>query len=406
MKKITSHLLVLLFVCLSLVSCKQSSDSSSSPSSEVNAPAAIPPTTEEPETPPTTTPPTTTNPPVTSSPPPVVTPPSEVSALPLLKGDVQLIVTPNSNGHVEFLRSINNTKSGDVIRMAMFHLTNTQVISALVSAQKRGVAVKVILDSVSLNLPNFKLGFDQLKSGGVDVRASSSAFSISHQKSMTINNSEAFITAINLTKLEDVTRDFGLIVHDPDVVNEVISVFEQDWQNASTQQGLTPQLNELHLVWSPVNSLTKLVSLITSAKKSLIVQVENLGDSQIQAALIAAVKRGVVVKVLVPMCSKGNAKINYPYLKELAAGGVQTKVMPIPESVTQPYMHSKMMIADNVTSYVGSVNFSKNSTSKARELGILFSEAKPIQTMSALFEQDWKVSVSVPDEATVNCPLF
>ncbi|MCM2352781.1 MAG: phospholipase D-like domain-containing protein [Pseudobdellovibrio sp.] len=393
MKKIISHLLVLFFVCLSLANCTPSSDGNSSVFSEINSPAAMPPTT--------------TNPPATSSSPPVVTSPNEtVVALPLLKGDVQLIVTPNAKGHVEFLQSINNTRSGDVIRMAMFHLTSNEIINALVSAQKRGVTVKVILDSVSLNLPNFNLGFQQLKSGGVDVRASTSAFTISHQKSMVINNSEAFITAINLTKLEDVTRDFGLIVHDPDVISEVISVFEQDWVNANTKQGLTPQVSELHLVWSPVNSLTKLVGLISSAKKSLVVQVENLGDSQIQAALIAARKRGVAVRVLVPMCSKGNAKINYPYLKELASGGVQTKVMPIPETVTQPYMHSKMMVVDGVISYIGSVNFSKNSTSRARELGILFSEEKPIQTMSAIFELDWKAAVSVPDETTVNCPLI
>ncbi|WP_409480151.1 phospholipase D-like domain-containing protein [Pseudobdellovibrio sp. HCB154] len=402
MKKINSHLLVLFFVCLSLVNCTQSSDSNSSVASEVNSPAAIPPTEEPPET----TPPTTTNPPVTSSPPPVVTPPNETTALPLLKGDVQLIVTPNAKGHVEFLQSINSTKSGDVVRMAMFHLTSNEIINALVSAQKRGVTVKVILDSVSLNLPNFNLGFQQLKAGGVDVRASTSAFTISHQKSMVINNSEVFITAINLTKLEDVTRDFGLIVHDPDVISEVISVFEQDWVNANTNQGLTPQVSELHLVWSPVNSLTKLVGLISAAKKTVMVQVENLGDSQIQAALIAAKKRGVLVRVLVPMCSKGNAKANYPYLKELASAGVQTKVMPIPESVTQPYMHSKMMVVDGVIAYVGSVNFSKNSTSRARELGILFSEAKPIQTMSAIFELDWKAAVSVPDETTVSCPLI
>lgn len=381
MKKINSHLLVLFFVCLNLVNCTSSSDGTSSEISGVNSP-------------------------VTSSPPPVVTPPSETAALPLLRGDVQLIITPNAKGHVEFLQSINSTQSGDVIRMAMFHLTSHEIINALVSAQKRGVTVKVILDSVSLNLPNFNLGFQQLKSGGVDVRASTSAFTISHQKSMVINNSEAFITAINLTKLEDVTRDFGLIVHDPDVISEVISVFEQDWVNANTNQGLTPQVSELHLVWSPVNSLAKLTRLISSAKKTLIVQVENLGDSKIQAALIAAKKRGVEVRVLVPMCSKGNAKINYPYLRELASAGVQTKVMPTPESATQPYMHSKMMVVDGVISYIGSVNFSKNSTSKARELGILFSEVKPIQIMSSFFESDWKAAVSVPDEATVNCPLI
>ncbi len=383
----------ILFVCFLLLNCTQGTDSSISPTYT----STETPNSEEPPMIPPVTPPVI--PPASS---PVVT-----SAIPALSGAVQLIVTPNAKGHVEFLQSINKTVSGDIIRMAMFHITDNDVISALVSAHKRGVTVKVIVDAVSLNLPNFNFGYQQLKAGGVDVRASTSAFTISHQKSMVINNTQAFITAINLTKLTETTRDFGLIVHDPAVVNEVINVFEQDWQNASAQQGLTPNVSAVHLVWSPVNSLAKLVSLISSAKKSLVVQVENLGAAEVQTALIAAVKRGVLVRVVVPMCSKGgSAKLNYPHLKELAAGGVQTKVMPEPESVTHPYMHSKMMIADGVTSYIGSVNFSRNSTAYARELGILFSEAAPIKEMLNIFEKDWGSAVSVPDEDSVNCSFF
>lgn len=382
-----------MFVCFSLVNCTKSGDAIVSEISDINSPAVNYPT-ENPDTP---------KPPAPEEPQGT----TEKSYIPLLSGDVQLIVTPNSKGHVEFLQSINKTISGDIIRMAMFHLTDTDVINALASAHTRGVTVKVILDNASLSLPNFKYGFDQLKNSGVDVRASTTAFSISHQKSMTINNSEAFITAINLTKLPETTRDFGLIVHDPAVINEVISVFEQDWQNASTQQGLTPPLSETHLLWSPVNSLTKLVGLIASAKKSIVINVENLGDDQIQSALITAAKNGVVVRIIVPMCSKNiNPKLNFPYLSDLAANGVQTKVMPYPESVERPYMHSKMLIADGITAYLGSVNFSRNSTSKARELGILFSEAKPIADMRTLFEQDWNAAVSVPDADSVNCPLF
>ena len=393
-----NQFLLILFVCFSLLNCTQGPDSSVSPTIDVSLPGdntstEIPNPEEEPPTIPPTTPPTSS---------PVV-----ASAIPVLSGAVQLIVTPNAKGHVEFLQSINKTVSGDIIRMAMFHITDNDIINALVSAHKRGVTVKVILDGISLNLPNFNFGYQQLKAGGVDVRTGSSAFTISHQKSMVINISEAFITAINLTKLTETTRDFGLIVHDPTVINEVINVFEQDWQNSTSQQGLTPALSAVHLVWSPVNSLAKLVNLISSAKKSLVVQVENLGAEQIQAALIAAAKRGVAVRVVVPMCSKGgSAKLNYPHLKELAAGGVLTKVMPEPESVTKPYMHSKMMVADGVTSYIGSVNFSRNSTTYARELGILFSETAPIKEMLNIFEKDWASAVIVPNEDSVSCSLL
>lgn len=46
--------------------------------------------------------------------------PNPQSYIPLLRGDVQLIVTPHSKGHIEFLQGINKTVSGDVIRMASF----------------------------------------------------------------------------------------------------------------------------------------------------------------------------------------------------------------------------------------------------------------------------------------------
>lgn len=329
------------------------------------------------------------------------------SYIPPLKGPVQLIVTPSTNGHPEFLKSINNTKSRDIIRIAMFHLTENEIIDSLNAAKSRGVTVKVLVDAISLRLPNFNYAFEKLKDGGVDIRASTAAFTISHQKSMVINNSEVFITAINLTKLADTTRDFGLIVHDPEIIGEVINVFEQDWQNAMTQQGLTPVLSQAHLVWSPISSLTKLVKLIASAKKSLAVQMENLGDQEILQALSVAAKSGVDVKIIVPMCTKsGNPKLNFPHLKELSLQKVKTKVMPYPESVDKPYMHSKMMIADGLTAYVGSINFSRNSTSYARELGILFSEIEPIKVMASIFEKDWASAVDVPEVDLVNCPFF
>jgi phosphatidylserine/phosphatidylglycerophosphate/cardiolipin synthase-like enzyme len=197
------HIFLLLFVCFSFLNCSKSGDGSAIPSA-VDLPADNTPTeTPYPDDP--------------------LNPPAIASSIPPLNGSVQLIITPNPKGHVEFLQSISKTIAGDIIRMAMFHLTDNDVIDALGAAHKRGVTVKVILDGASLYLPNFKFGYDRLKSYGIDVRTGSTAFSISHQKSMVINQTEAFITAINLTKLTETTRDFGLIVHDANVINEVIN---------------------------------------------------------------------------------------------------------------------------------------------------------------------------------------
>jgi len=160
---------------------------------------------------------------------------------------------------------------------------------------------------------------------------------------MVIDDSFALITAINLTNMADVTRDFGVITSDAAVLNEILNVFETDWDNSLKQQGNTPPLTQEALVWSPVNSQKKLSDFIASAKSEVVATVENLGDPVIQAAFEAvAEKQNVKVRIIVPMCDRNVDPLrNYPFLNELKSHNVMAKVMPNPSSVEQPYMHSK-----------------------------------------------------------------
>lgn len=315
----------------------------------------------------------------------------------------KLLVTPSEDGHREFIDSIKNSKHS--VYLKMFHLTDLEVVDALTLAHKRGVDVKVILDRKSLENTKFNKAFEMLNKSEVPVRASGQAFTITHEKSMLIDNKIAFITAINLTKTAPVTRDFGVITLDPQVCSEIYSVFMADWQNALSGLNFTPNLQASQLIWSPINSREKLVKLIKSSKKSLDVQVENLGDSEIQKAFIAAAARGVTVRIVVPMCDKDvNPLRNYPFLKELSKSGVLTKIMPHPSSTDKPYMHSKMILADQTQVYIGSVNFSNNSTQKARELGVIFSDVKATQRIKTEFEKDWKVSEEAKEPEKDFCP--
>ena len=63
-----------------------------------------------------------------------------------------------------------------------------------------------------------------------------------------------------------------------------------------------------------------------------------------------------------------------------------------------------MMIADGSRMFVGSMNDSTNSLTKAREVGIPFSDPATIADFSADFEQDWKVAVVPPDASAITCP--
>jgi phosphatidylserine/phosphatidylglycerophosphate/cardiolipin synthase-like enzyme len=314
---------------------------------------------------------------------------------------LELLVTPSPD-HKAFVDAIDGARTS--VDMAMFHLTDTQVIEALVKAAKRHVPVRVILDGASLKDPKLGRVQTKLRDGGVDVHASSAGFSITHEKAMVIDRTTAFITAINLTKPVATTRDFGIVTHAKSIIEEVERVFEADLANATTGTATTPELHVSSLVWSPVDSRAKLVALIERATKTLDVTVENLGDPAIAEAMIKAAKRKVSVRLIVPACDKNeDPHHNFPPAAKLAKGGVDVRAMLAPETATRPYMHSKMILADGAIAYVGSVNFSTNSTTKARELGVIFANPAAATTIAKTFDEDWRRAVALPDPAPA-CP--
>jgi phosphatidylserine/phosphatidylglycerophosphate/cardiolipin synthase-like enzyme len=255
--------------------------------------------------------------------------------------------------------------------------------------------------------PKRRLIFETLLKGGVKVRKSSPAFAITHAKSMIINEDIGYITAINLTQNADVTRDFGVVTTEPKIVQEMIKVFDSDYANSESVNASTPVVTEPHLLWSPVNAQAKLVNLILSAKSEsdVVATVENLNDPEIQKAFITASARGAKVRIIVPECDKNkNPVYNYKYLAELNEKGVEARVMPYPETSSQPYMHSKMISVDENAAYIGSVNFSSHSTLQSRELGIIFSDVEAIRRIRRLFEEDWKVARAPKNPPPAFCP--
>ncbi len=309
----------------------------------------------------------------------------------LIDPGLQLLVTPAAD-HQPFIDAIDGAKTS--IDLAMFHLTDTSIVAALTRATARNVAVRVILDGSSLKTPKYA---NAAKALGGAVRGSSPAFSITHEKAMVVDRQVAFITAINLTRDVATTRDLGVITRAPGVVDDVERLFAADWDNAQTGGNATPQMHEPSLVVSPTGSRDKLVSLIGAATHDLIATVENLGDPAIAEALISAAHRGVQVRVIVPLCDKGNDPLyDLAPARRFAAAKIPIGMMPTPESAERPYMHSKMIQIDGAMTYVGSVNFSINSLTKARELGVIFANPAAAATIATAFEADWATAIPPP----------
>jgi phosphatidylserine/phosphatidylglycerophosphate/cardiolipin synthase-like enzyme len=195
-----------------------------------------------------------------------------------------------------------------------------------------------------------------------------------------------------------------VITRDRDVIADLDALFATDWSNAMTGGRRTPERRSPSLLVSPVDARGKLVALVATARRELLVTVENLGDPEITRALVGATQRGVAVRAIVPLCDKNpNPLYNLPAARELARAGASVRVMPPPESAEHPYMHSKMILADGATAYVGSVNFSVNSTTKAREIGIVVANAPAAQLIHDVFEADWSRAIEIPASADGAC---
>jgi phosphatidylserine/phosphatidylglycerophosphate/cardiolipin synthase-like enzyme len=79
--------------------------------------------------------------------------------------------------------------------------------------------------------------------------------------------------------------------------------------------------------------------------------------------------------------------------------------MPAPSTREQPYTHAKMMIIDGTQLFLGSINFSENSTRHARELAIIVSDHAVISAVTTAFEADWRFAAPPPPPKTENvCP--
>jgi phosphatidylserine/phosphatidylglycerophosphate/cardiolipin synthase-like enzyme len=247
------------------------------------------------------------------------------------------------------------------LNLTMYELADTTVENDLVNLEKSGVTVRVILDQAEKSTN--KSAYNTLTSGGVGVVWSSTSFTYTHQKTITINNDESLILSGNLTsEWYTTTRDYGVFDSDATDVSAITSVFNADYKHSS----ITPS-NGDNLLWSPTTAQTRLLSVINGATKTLDVEEEEFSDSALINAVVARAKAGVAVRVVIEDPSDYSSEV-----KEIKnAGG---KVVGYPESAAL-YIHAKAVVADyglsDAAVEVGSMNWTSNSLGDNRELGII-----------------------------------
>lgn len=294
-----------------------------------------------------------------------------------------LIVLPDDSAK-PLLDAINGAKKSLQIRMFLF--TDTTLLEAVVSAHKRGVQVRVMLNPARRTGESENEESRQaLLKAGVDVRDSNPVFDLTHQKSMVVDEAVGFVESLNW-ELRDLTetRDYAVVTTHEHEIAEMVKCFDADWAHKE----FTPHPESM-LIWCPNNGRQRIAKFIDDATESLWVQNERYQDTVIIERLVRAARRGVKVRVLArkPHSLKPDKLIEgVGGLRILQDVGVKV------HTLKHLKLHAKMLLADSKRAIVGSINLAPGSFDARRELAIETDGRHAVERLEKTALDDWDLS--------------
>jgi len=294
-----------------------------------------------------------------------------------------LIVLPDDSAK-PIVDAINKAKTS--LRVKMFVFSDPGLLKAVIAAKKRGVDVRIMLNpSRRSGKAENQKSRKMLQAGGVTVIDSNPCFGMTHEKSMVVDDTAAFVKSLNWeTKNLTETRDYAIVTNHKREVQEIIKCFEADWKRKKFDAG-----NHAHMIWCTGNGRERIAQAIDSAKHSIFAQNERYQDAVIIERLVRAQMRGVKVHVM----ARPPHKLSKEKLTE-GVGGLRTMqdVGIKIHKLRHLKLHAKMLLIDQKRVIVGSINLAPGSFDSRRELAIDVRDKHIVKRMNKVVRHDWKHS--------------
>ena len=268
----------------------------------------------------------------------------------------------------------------------MFVFSDPDLLKAVIAAKRRGVGVRVMLN------PARRDGEDDnaecrkaLHTAGVEVKDSNPDFGLTHEKSMVVDDTVAFVKSLNwATKNLTETRDYAVSTEHPKEVREVLECFEADWNRQSFAPGSHP-----HLIWCPINGRDRIAEFIDRANHRLFIQNERYQDPIIIERLVRAATRGVKVHV---MARPPHALKKEKLLEGVGGLRILDDVGIKVHKLKHLKLHGKMLLADGLRAVIGSINLAPGSFDDRRELAIEIHDDDVVERLHKVSHHDWEHS--------------
>jgi len=326
-------------------------------------------------------------------------------------------VEPLINGDTAYpamIQSIDCAKHHIVLSSYIFDYDSLghQFVDALAKAHHRGVIVNVLLDGIGIGYSWHKSD-RALKKRGVQTARFLPAISLTgirfinlrnHRKILSVDGDVAYIGGMNLSKNNLVQSaahpidDVHFKVTGP-VIDQISQVFIEDWFFATGELIQFPHFNpnrtqqtndhsvvarviqdgpdEFHnrIRWTLINAL---VCAQTSVK---IITPYFIPDQTLMTSLHAAALRGVSVEIIVPEHSN---ILFVDWVMEANFSRIMAHGIQIYKN-KRPFDHSKIVIVDDIWSFIGSTNWDARSLEFNFEINLECFDNKLNTELTGLF---------------------
>jgi len=312
------------------------------------------------------------------------------------------------------------------ILLAGYTFTSDRVATALIAAERRGVAVRVLVDAdpVGGRTEAGARALDRLVAAGVDVAVLGgprARFDYYHPKFAVVDD-RALVTTENW-KPAGVggrsSRGWGVVVDAAPVAADLAALFRADagWRDAipwgrfrrgetfetgTAAEGTFPSrfaptdatASEVRVLTAPGNAESALVGVVDGADDRIDVIQPSIGrrDGPLLRATIRAAERGVTVRLLLSgtwYVAEENAA-----LVEWLNGVAARRSLPLTARVAEPSgryekIHAKGVVVDD-TVVVGSLNWNENAVSENREVALAIRSEALAAYFRQTFAADWR----------------
>ena len=295
----------------------------------------------------------------------------------------RLIVQPDDG--LEPVREFIESAQSSLL-MKQFTFTEENLIQAVIARKKAGVDVRVMLNARRAGGDRANdATFEKFQNAGVAIKWSNPKFHVTHEKSIVVDEKAALVATFNLgPKYFALTRDYGIITHEPYHVKQIIEVFNADWEHVdwdcTAYEGL---------LWSNSNSRYHMAQFIDMAEERLDIQHPKFVDTVILERIAGAADRGVKVHVL---CGGRHGISEWDILDTFASLRTLTRFGVKVHKQKNLRVHAKLIVVDDERALVGSMNIDRSSFDQRRELGIMIGDRPTVARLKEVFNSDWELS--------------